>query len=129
MKPNRNDLFEQEIADLAKAAKLDNWTSFVTALDVPGDLAPALLANRPELVRLVKPRGLDAGEHRAYLDLIAGLIETNVALRRHAAGVANLVDRWADSFTALRSLGDKIGRYANFKHAPEEADDEGALVD
>jgi len=44
-------------------------------LNVPGELVPAVSAGRGELVRLVSPHPLSAAEHKAYLDLIGGLIE------------------------------------------------------
>lgn len=117
MKPTAEERMNADLDRLAEDAKIDSWTDFVDALNVPNDLFPALMTNRPELVKLVKARPLSAEEHRVYLDLIGGIMETNAALREHAAQVAKLTGIWADNFKALRNVGQRIERYASFKRS------------
>lgn len=124
MKPTATELLDAEIDRLSEATKLNSWTDFIDALNVPADLFPALMANRPELVKLVKPRPLSTDEHKVYLELIAGILETNRALREHAQQLAQLTGNWADAFTALRSIGQRIERFANFKRSTKDDDDD-----
>jgi hypothetical protein len=124
MKPTAEAIMNADIDRLVEQTKLNSWTEFVDALNVPNDLFPALMSNRPELVKLVKPRPLGAEEHGVYLDLIAGLMETNRALREHASTLARLTANWADAFTALRSVGHRIERFANFKRSSSHGEDD-----
>ncbi len=119
--PNAVDTLNAHVADVAARTKLATWNSFVEELPVPAELMPALMANRPELVRLAQPRAYSKEEGAALLKLIAGLIETNGALREHAAQVAHLVDNWASTFHALATIGSKIQSVANFKPIGEDA--------
>lgn len=120
---------EDEIVALAKAAKINDWTDFVEALGVPDELLPAVMTGRGDLVKLVKPRPMSEKEAKVLLDLIAGLLDTNAALRLHARQTAQLVDNWAQAFNALRGIGAKIQRFAYFKHSevinPEEEEEVG----
>jgi hypothetical protein len=112
---------EMSIQYHAEKCKLDNWTAFVNPIDVPADIFPALQSGRPELIKLIQPRELTAVEAKALFNIIGTLIETNTALRDHAAFVSQFVGNWADSFKALRSVGDRIVRFAAFDHGePEE---------
>lgn len=119
---NRNKTAEldAEITRLAEICKLDRWTSFIDVMRVPGDMYPALATGRPELIKLMQPRDLKAEEVKVLFDVIAGLIETNFALREHAEQVAKMVENWTDAFSQLRSVGDKIEHFANFKTYKEQ---------
>jgi hypothetical protein len=117
MKPTATELMDADIDRLIDRTKLNSWSDFVDALNVPNDLFPALMSNRPELVKVVKPRPLNSEEHEIYLHLIAGLMDTNAALREHASQLARLTSNWSDAFTALRNVGQRIERFANFKRS------------
>jgi hypothetical protein len=124
MKPTATELMDADIDRLVEKGKLDSWTDFVDALNVPNDLFPALMSNRPELVVLVKPRALSTDEHKVYLDLIGGLMKTNAALREHASQLARLTSNWADAFTALRNVGQRIERFANYKRSTSTGEED-----
>jgi hypothetical protein len=117
---------DAEIDRLVEDTKLNSWTDFVDALNVPNDLFPALMSNRPELIKIVKARPLSAEEHGVYLELIAGLMKTNAALREHASQLARLTTNWSHAFVGLRNIGQRIERFANFKRSTSsEEDDDG----
>lgn len=113
---------DDEILRLAKAARLEDWNSFVEELQVPSELFPALATNRPELVRLAPRRALTAEEADALYKLIAALIETNQALRAHASQVADMATQFAGGINGVISTAMKIKRFAQFRHA--ELDEE-----
>jgi hypothetical protein len=125
-KPNKADELDAEIKRLASMAKLDGWNAFVEELKLPQDVYPALISNRPELLRLIQPRAMNEQEAGAILKVLAGVIETNIALRQHAEQLAQFTSRWTDAFKHLRSLGERIENFANFKHrsAAEGGEDE-----
>jgi hypothetical protein len=106
--------FDVLSAKLMAESKLRSWRGFVAALDVPGEIAPAVQTGRPELIRLAKPRALTEGEAGALYGVIAGLIDTNQALQQHAAGVARLAGSAAGQAAGtVRMLG-RIEDYAKF---------------
>jgi len=125
-KRSRTEQLHEEVAELAKHARLDSWNSFVEELQVPSDLYPALLTLRPQLLRAVTPRALTADECRALYQCIAGIIETNAALREHAEQVANLTQNWLDAFRGLDSIGRQIVDFAKFRAPVEDNDDDQA---
>jgi hypothetical protein len=117
---NKTEQLDAEITRLAKACKLDGWNSFVDEMTMPGSVYLPLATGRPELIRVIKPCDLTAEQVKPMLNMIATLIETNVALRDHAAQIAHMVEIWADAFKHLHSVGEKIERFANFKTVTEE---------
>jgi hypothetical protein len=121
-KNSREQELSDHIVDLAKRARLNNWNEFVEELKVPSELAPALITNRPELIRLAQPRALSADEAKALYTLIGALLETNMALREHAQGVATLAEGWVSSMNGAFTIARRIGRLAQFRHA-DAADD------
>src|SRR5262252_8342811 len=92
---------QAEIAEYRDKTKLDSWNSFVEELQVPGDLYPALVTMRPELVRAATPQALDRDQCIVLYKLIAGLLETNAALREHTARVAQLTENLASQMTGF----------------------------
>lgn len=125
-KQSAADELNAKIADLAARATMNDWNAFVRELPVPHDLMLALMTARPELIRLVQPREYSAKEMMAMFELVAGLLETNAALREHAQQVSHLVSNWASAFDQLRSIGEKIELFANFQHDQIERDDDHA---
>jgi hypothetical protein len=119
----RQEQLEEQIIRLSQQCKLDTWTQFVDELKIPMDIYPALASGRPELIKLAKPRDLTAVETEALLNIIGCLIETNFALREHAAQLADFVGTWTDAFKHLRSVGDRIQRFALFDHEQEIGDE------
>ena len=81
----------------------------------PSDIAPALMANRPELLKLVQQRALTAEEHGVYLALIKGLMDTNEALRQHAQQVAGVADIIEDLLRGARNSALKLSDFASFR--------------
>lgn len=126
MKTSSEERLNTYLDTLIEKGRLESWTSFVEALEVPTELLPAMMTNRAELVKLVVPHAQTANEHAVYLKLIAGLIETNSALRKHSEHVAHLINNWSGAFKALRNVGQRIEAFAQFKHSNkiEEEDNE-----
>lgn len=116
----------EEIKRLAALCKLDSWTSFVDDMKVPSDIYAALASGRPELIKAVSPRALTAEQAKPLFDIIASLIGTNVALRDHAQQLAHFTHIWTDAFKQLHSVGDRIERFANFKHGVDEVEEDAA---
>jgi hypothetical protein len=117
-KPQRKSRIEElddEVRELGERLHLASPNHFTEPLNLPGDLVPGIMANRPELVRLAKPRALDEAECRDLYRALASLIETNAILREHTERVAHLVSNWSASFTQLSSIGGQIERFANFR--------------
>lgn len=118
-KSRRTEALDAFIDECGTKCTLTGWNAFVEELAVPPDMFPALVTNRPELLKAAKPRAMSAEEVAVLYKLIAGLIETNSALREHAEMLAQSVDSWADAFKQLRSVGNKIQRFANFEPVSE----------
>ncbi len=112
----KEDRLAAQIIDLANRAKLDTWSTFVEGLQVPADIAPAMMSGRVELLRLATPRPMDAEEVGKLYKLIGGLIETNMALQEHASELANFMVQWRQAFGGLESIGRRIVQFARFEH-------------
>jgi hypothetical protein len=108
-----------DIRHYRKTCSLDSWTSFVRELQIPNDLFPALATDRPELLRLAKPRALSEEECKILYDLLGGMLETHWALRAHTMKVAELVDRWNGAFVGLATISRQITDLANFREPVE----------
>lgn len=120
------ELIAQEIAGYRRDAKLDSWSSFVEALDVPSDIAPALLTGRRELMAAVQPRDLPAFQVEKLYKIIGVLLETNAALRQHTERVAILTNRLNDALKGFDSTARSIDDFANFRVPQEDEDDVAA---
>lgn len=117
-KPRKETAVERQDAlldELMAASDMTSWNSLVDDALVPGDIYPALAAQRPELLALATPRAMSADEVASLYKLIAALIKTNSALRRHAEQLANMTRVWTESFKALRAVGLRIDAFANFR--------------
>jgi hypothetical protein len=95
-------------------AQMEHWTSFIRALDVPGDLVPAFASGRVELVRLAQPRPISEAECRVLYDLIGGLLETNRVLRDHAQAVADYAQVIAGNVKGVLTTAERLQRLAEF---------------
>jgi hypothetical protein len=118
----------QEIIEFRRDAKLDSWSSFVEALQVPNDLAVALMTGRPELLKLALPRALTVEECAVLYKLLGGLLETNAALRQHTERVAQLTDILNDSMKGFTRAARSIHDFANFRATEESEDEEDAAA-
>jgi hypothetical protein len=114
----------EEIKSYREAAKLDSWTSFVDDLQVPGDLYPGVLTNRPQLIKAAPPRELSKDECAVLYKLIAGLLETNAALREHTERVGQLTDNLNGAMTSFVRVAQQIKTFANFEVVGEPETDE-----
>jgi len=125
LKRRQRNLTQAELLErIERVSKLDNWNSFIEEISVPGDMAPALLTGRPELLRIVQPRPLTIEECAAIYKLVMVLIETNMALREHAETVAHMVNNMMNGFTNVYATENRIDAFANFRQADDDADDE-----
>ena len=111
----RNSGPNDRIEHLAGRNRLASWNSFVEELDVPADLMPALVTMRPELLRLAPRRVLTAEEHDVLLRLLAGLLDTNIALQAHAQDLAEMTKTMDDTIRGLGAMTLRLRRYANFQ--------------
>jgi hypothetical protein len=123
---SREELDAELLERINRVSNLDSWNSFVESINVPGDMLPALMTGRPELLRIVKGRVLTADECTNVYKLVAVLIETNMALREHSQLVAQLTSNLLNGFTAIHSAGKRIDDFANFRIKGIEENDEGA---
>ena len=105
----------EEIRSYRESTKLDSWNSFVEGLQVPGDLYPAVLTNRPQLVLAATPRELSKDECAVLYKLIAGLLETNAALREHTERVGQLTENLNAAMTNFVRVAQQIKLFANFE--------------
>ena len=123
MKTNKVDELNAQIRELAKRANLEGWNSFVEELKVPSELVPALITMRTELIKLAPVRTLTPDEAQALYTLIAGLIETNMALREHAQNISSMVKNWIGAINGFVGVAHKISRFSEFRHDEVNEDD------
>jgi len=124
-KPSSAERLAQEITDLRERSKLDSWTSFVEELTVPAELYPAVMANRAALVKAAVPRDMSKDEVAVLFKLIAGLIETNQALREHTERVAQLTSNLNGQIVGFHRVAQQIEDFANFRNAEPTDEPEG----
>ena len=122
----RTDWDAKLLERINQVSRLESWTSFVESINVPGDILPALMTGRPELLRIVKGRALTADECTAIYKLVSVLIDTNMALREHAQLVAQLTQNMMGGFQAINAHAKRIDDFANFK---DNLTDEVKLTD
>jgi len=132
---NRLEEIRAEAVDLARRAKLDSWSDFVRPLNIPREFAPAVMSGRFELIEIcaaqVADREWDASERKSMIKLVAGLLETNMALQEHAQGLSSLVTSWGQQFAGLEALGRQIETFADFGHKAivRDAEDENPVAE
>lgn len=119
---SKHQEMDARIRELRAECKLDTWTSFVEELKVPSVIYPALMTNRPELLKAAPVKALTEGECRVMYDLVGGLMETNAALRKHASDTAHLVNNWTNAVRAMVSIAGQIEQFANFRQMNDEED-------
>lgn len=128
----RNDREEHLTALISQLAQyeqfsLNSWNAFAKEINVPMEMYVALQSGRTELLRLSKPRAFTEEESKALLDCVGTMIHTNALLQQHAQLLAKMVSHWSGAFNHLRSLGQRIELFGNFKSSIEEKDGEGAV--
>ena len=102
---------------------LNKWSDYVRELQVPSDIAPAMMTGRLELLKLVQPRALNADECKVLYLLIGGLLETNQALQQHSQLVAQIADEVRRGLGGLTGAAERLQSYANFREPSEEESD------
>jgi hypothetical protein len=115
---------ENRAAMLQRIAKLEGPNFFTQAVDMPADLAAAIITSRPELLRAVRPRALTEDECSVLYNLLSTLIETNMALREHAQEVATMTKNMMGGFTTVAMVADQLKGFANFDQMTEVKEDE-----
>jgi hypothetical protein len=119
---SRQMALNDEIERLAARCKLDGWANLVETVQVPTDIAAALITGRSELLMALRPRALSADECGKLYALLGVLIETNRGLREHAEQVAGLVDNWMSQMTGLQGVARQIDHFANFRKIGSDDD-------
>ena len=66
-------------------------------LTVPGEVAVALMANRPELLKIGKPRAMDENEVAGMYQVLADLIAERFTSRREIATLRRLMAEAAET--------------------------------
>jgi hypothetical protein len=105
-------------------SRITKWNEFVRELQVPDDIAPAMLTGRLELLRLAQPRALTSDECGVLYQLIGGLLETNQALQQHSSLVATLASEAGRTIGGITGSVDRLESYANFRE-PRDREQDG----
>lgn len=121
-KPTVTDRLDDQITELSRRCRLDNWAEFIGDFELPEDLLPAVMSGRYELIAAATPRAMSGEEVAKLYRLIGVLLETNAALREHAQQIAEQVDIWHGAFKHLHNVGNRIQHFAHFRRTlgPEE---------
>ena len=111
-----------QIIELHKRTTLESWSAYIRDMQVPGDLYPALMTQRPQL--MPKGRAMTAEETQVLYNIIGTLIDTNAALRDHTQQTAILVTSWVEHFKGMFSLAQNIDNFANLRLPEDSAEDD-----
>ena len=120
LRETRTDRLAAKVAELRNRMKLDSWNAYITEIQVPSDLYPAMMSQRSAL--MPNPTAKSADEVEILYDIIGTLMETNAALREHTEQTATLVSEWCRTFKALSTLGGHIEMFANLKQSDDDAE-------
>lgn len=104
-------------------AKLSKWSDFISELQVPGDIVPAISTGRIELLKLAQPRPLSVEECNVLYKFIGGLLETNQALQQHASLISRMAAEVERTISGVEGVAGRLRAYADFR-SPIEGDDE-----
>ena len=112
------------VRDLADQTRLSKWTELCEDVKVVDNgLAVALMAGRPELVKIAKGRPLTSEECQHLYHLVGTLLETNQLLQQHASLTSQLVENWMGHFKGMNKAAKEIQSFANFETIYDEDDD------
>jgi LmbE family N-acetylglucosaminyl deacetylase len=120
LRETRTDRLAAKLTELRNRMKLDSWNAYITEMQVPSDLYPAMMTQRTQL--MPNPSAKSADEVEILYDIIATLIDTNAALREHTEQTAILVGEWTDAFKSLATLAQHISMFANLKQSDDDAE-------
>lgn len=117
-----NELLEQ----FETEGHLKNWMDYTKDVKAPAQVIAALTTGRAELLRLGTPRALSIDETRDIYDLITTLVETNMALQKHAQSLAQLAQSMRQSIRGIANQIDQMDDFANFRPSgdPEDYNDD-----
>jgi len=96
-------------------------------LTVPGEVAAALTANRPELLKIGRPRAMDEREVAGMYQVLADLIAERFTSRREIATLRRLMAEAAETLEHIAStarLVDQSARALHISLTPKEDDAE-----
>jgi len=103
--------------------RLKASNEFTADVSVPPDLYPGFAASRPVLLRAWQERAFSAEESRQVVDALATLLETNQALREHAAAVEQQVTNVRTLLKGAMTSVQRLRDLAAFR-TPTEGEDE-----
>jgi hypothetical protein len=92
---------------------LKSPAELVETIDLPLDLGVALMTGRSELLKLAVPRDMTDEVARLY-NVIAVLIDTNIALRAHAQETAQCAQTVAQQIKGVQRYALRLEQFANF---------------
>jgi len=96
------------------------------SLTIPGEVAAALTANRPELLKIGRPRAMDEREVAGMYQVLADLIAERFTSRREIATLRRLMAEAAETLEQIASTAHAVGHSARAVHitlTPKDDDD------
>ena len=99
---------------------IGDWTALAEEVHVPGDLLPALMANRAELLMLVK-RPMNADEVGQVLNVLRVLMTTNQTLQQRCAHLNEELENLRGS---IKGLLTSVASMQTQLSGQDESDDE-----
>lgn len=109
---------ERRLLEIQEVIQRPN--ELVREIEVPPDLLPALSTGRFELLKLAKPRDMNAKEVEVLLKIIGTYAETNAALVRHAEWIGELAEQVRGHFMGLNRSFDTLRSFAKFQIPVQE---------
>jgi hypothetical protein len=116
--------FDELLAELEALGHLKKWSEYTKDVKAPTQVIAALLTGRPEILHWGKPRSLNEEECAAVYDLIGTLVETNMALQRHAQALTQLTHNMRDNAKGIMRMIDQIHDFANFRSSDEREEED-----
>lgn len=116
--PKKKPTVEEELAEIQQAIERPN--QLIREIQVPAELAPALMTGRLELLTIAQPRPMDEDEVAVLYRIIGCYAETNAALVRHAERIGSLVEGMRSNITGVQRSLERLQAFANFQHPVEE---------
>lgn len=104
-----------------KLPRLNAWNGLLEEVKLPADFSVALSCGRQELLGAIR-RPLTAEETAMVAHAMGILIETNVALQQHAAGLADLARHFRQLLMGADSKLNNLIEFAEFRDLETEDD-------
>lgn len=100
--------------------KLKTWNELAEEVQLPRELAVALMTGRSELLAL-RTQPLSVGETRVVINCLRVLMETNRELQQHSATLAEQVSHLTGMLKGVNAHCQKLLDLANFRNSEEES--------